>query len=464
MGMDDVGQTVTDFVKVILAVMIIIVLISMSILLMDVVFPVSNQNSSFTGNVESFNIAMPNPYMSFKAESIGLSADIVVFRSVKNILIDYNNGTETRVDYLPAIQVEYNKTVAQPISDVEMSLLFNDVVIDKFSNHADIYGKLTSIDRIKSNDEKVRIYKDGVNSVSINGTNVTDFKQIFFEMVGEGKLQIISGDIFISVTNISGLDTEKVKFSKITIRNGEGELGLDGHDFDIKTIDDLNIEILSKSDSFITIDNDNVHFDGIATSAKLNNDNILVNEYRYLLKFKPEKINAYATLGLVFITIVYVFFTGQMVELTKNSHEQTNESIRQTENAIEEMRTERKMTFIMKRLEEFYYPLCNLLKTYVWEVQSNANNKDNVMQRELSIRFKASRKDKNDVLDYTAVVNRQYLAESDTKAALDYFLKFIIVKDKVSSTKDLDCYDKFVVLIKRDISKLRDEFEILLDR
>lgn len=218
MDMDDVGQRGKDFIIVCLAVMIaiiaIVVLISMSIILMDVAYPVSNQNSSFTGNVESFNIAMPNPYMSFKAESIGLSADIVVFRSVKNILIDYNNGTETRVDYLPAIQVEYNKTVVQPISDVEMSLLFNDVVIDKFSNHADIYGKLTSTDQIKSNDEKVRIYKDGVNRVSINGTNVTDFEQIFFEIVGESKVQIIPGDVFISVTNISRLDVEKSSFQK----------------------------------------------------------------------------------------------------------------------------------------------------------------------------------------------------------------------------------------------------------
>lgn len=439
--------------KIILPVIVIAIII--------VNIPVSNQSSRFAGDADSFSITMENSSISFKSKSIELLANEIIFYRPKNILIEYNNGTAVRIDR-PQIYIEYNKKVYQPMTDIEMSLFLNYVKIDKdyidndsifsgvVNRNAGDYRQLTSMN------QKVTINENSAIRASMGNENIADFKKITFKMDNTSFAHVFTDQINMKAYGISEFKISG-QLSKITLRHGEGILGLNNHEFEIKSDDILDIEMMANYNSRLSADDGKITFHGITSSARLNNQNIIKNDIWYMLTFKPEKINAYATLLLAFITIIYVIFTGQMVE-------QTKKTMHQTDNTIEEMRTERKMTFIMKRLEEFYYPLCNLLKTYVWEVQSNANNKDNVMQRELSIRFKASRKDKNDVLDYTSVVNRQYLAESDTKAALDYFLKFIIVKDKVSSTKDLDCYDKFVVLIKRDINKLRDEFEILLDR
>lgn len=438
--------------KIILSVIVITIII--------INLPVSNQSSRFVGDADSFSITMENSSISFKSKSIGLLANDIVFYRTKNILIEYNNGTVVRIDSSP-IQIEYNKKVYQPMTDIEMSLFLNDVKIDKdyidnysifsgvVNRNAGDYRQLTSIN------QKVVINENGAIRASIGNKNIADFKQITFKMDNTSFAHVFTDRINIKASGISEFKSSG-QLSKIILYRGEGILGLNNHEFDIKSDDFLDIEMMANYNSRLSAADGKITFHGITSSARLNNQNIIKNDIWYMLTFKPEKINAYATLLLAFITIIYVIFTGQMVE-------QTKKSIYQTDNTIEEMRKERKMTFIMKRLEEFYYPLCNLLKTYVREMPSSARSEDNNMRRQLNIRFRAHKKDKNDVPDYIAVVNHQYLAENDTKAAFDYFSKYIIVKDTVSNTKDLKCYDIFVDLIKRDINKLRDEFEILLN-
>lgn len=447
--------------KIVKPVLIVLSIGIIAIALMYAILPVSNQVSSFAGNAESFNISIQNSDISFKAKSIGFLTDTVVFYSGKNILIEYKNNTEYRVDNLSSIQIDYDKTVNQSIkADVKMTFSFNNVIITKdgFSNSTIISGELNKAgsNRLESNGENIKINNYGVNRVLIGNKNITDFKQISFEMRDGSEAHFISDEVSISVADISELSTKKVKFSKIAINGIEGELGLDDHEFNLKKTDDLSIEISPKFNSVLSIINEEITFDGTASSARLNNKNIIKNDVWYMLKFKPEKINAYATLLLAFITILYVVFTGLIVE-------QTNKNFKQTADIITESKKERKIAFIMKRLEEFYYPLDELLKTYVHIVKIK-NDETDVSVRELRVDdILRHRKDRIKIKNYQDTINHQYLAEKDTKVILDTFLGKNIYKARTTEKEYLDCHDELVKLIENDICKLRENLGKLLD-
>lgn len=437
------------------------VLAAIFITIIIINIPVSHQSSRFVGDTDSFSIIMENSSISFKSKSIELLANEIVFYSPKYIIIEYNNGTVAIIDSSP-IQIEYNKKVPQLMTDIEISLFLNDFKVDKdyiydysiFSGEVNRnmgdYRQLTSIN------QKVVINKNSVNHVFIENENITDFKQITFEMDNTSFAHIFTDQINIKAYGISEFKSTG-QLSQIILYRGEGILGLDDHEFDIKSDDILNIEMMANYNSRLSADDEKITFHGITSSARLNNQNIMKNNLWYMLKFKPEKINAYATLLLAFITIVYVVFTGQIVK-------QTEKNIKQTENIITESEKERKVTFIMKRLEEFYYPLNDLLKGYVNVVKTNNDNND-VFERELRIRQELHlRTNRNIIKNYQDVINHQYLAENDTKVILDQFLDECIVKDRTTEKEDLNCYDKLIELIERDITKLRNDLEKLLNK
>lgn len=185
----------------------------------------------------------------------------------------------------------------------------------------------------------------------------------------------------------------------------------------------------------------------------MNNDNILVNEYRYLLKFKPEKINAYATLGLAFITIFYVIYTGSLVR-------QTEKSIKQTDSIINESKKERQIELITKQLEKFYYPLQNFLLLSVTDNRINIPDTD-TPQLSIPIHIIQHKNRVNDI-NYNNVIIHQHLAEKKVGEELDYFLKNILVKKSTQDENVIKRYDDFVKLIDEDIKIIRRKYEKLL--
>lgn len=437
------------------------VLAAIFITIIIINIPVSHQSSRFVGDTDSFSIIMENSSISFKSKSIELLANEIVFYSPKYIIIEYNNGTVAIIDSSP-IQIEYNKKVPQLMTDIEISLFLNDFKVDKdyiydysiFSGEVNRnmgdYRQLTSIN------QKVVINKNSVNHVFIENENITDFKQITFEMDNTSFAHIFTDQINIKANGIYEFKSAG-QLSQIIMYRSEGILGLDDHEFDIKSDDILHIEMMANHNSRLSVDDEKITFHGIISSARLNNQNIMKNNIWYMLKFKPEKINAYSTLLLVFITILYVVFTGQIVK-------QTEKNLKQTENIIAESEKERKVVFIMKRLEEFYYPLDNLLKTYVKVVETNNDNKD-VYERELRIRQELySITGRNSIKSYQDVIKHQYLAENDTKDIFDHVARKIFTTSRTTKKEDLNCYDKLIELIERDITKLRNDLEKYLGK
>lgn len=412
------------------------------------VWPISDDLSRFTGSVESFKFTMEkSDGTTFKAKEIGFLSDRITYYKTKNISIHYGNGSAIKKEDLLGIDVIYNGEYPQTIADAEVSISSKSTTINKndMLKIFTYYGELNAVDgntvALTPNENKIRIYRGNVDSVMIESENITNFSFIDFEMSDNpySHVGFDTDNITLTIYDVSKFSSSG-QLSKMMIRRGEGVLGIGNHKFDIENNDILDIEIAEVGGSLLSVDNNDMEFDGIANSAKLNNKNILINYPTYVLKFKPEKINAYATLLLSIITILYVVFTGQTVEESKK---------------------ERSVSFIMKRLEEFYYPLDELLKTYVHVVEPKNDNTDEP-ERELRIRATLrQRESRIQIENYQDIINHQYLAENDTKVILDKFLATNISKARTTEKEDLNRYDKLVALIKNDIVKLRNDLEKL---
>lgn len=431
--------------------------------------PISDDSSRFTGSAESFRFTMEKSNTLFKAKEIGFFVDTIDFHPTKNISIHYDNDTIIKKDDLLSIDVNYSGKKKQIIKNAEVRIFSDNTQIhkDDILNNFIYYGVLNTVNGntvdLALNENTIRIYRDSVDSVMIGSETITDFIYIDFEMSDNpySNVYFDTDDITLNIYGVSEFSSSG-QWSKIWLRRGEGILGIGNHEFDIKNNDILDIEIAEVDASRLSIDNKIMAFDGIANSAKLNNKNILINDPIYMLKFKPEQINAYATLVnacatlvLVIITIVYVFFTGQMVELTKGSLEQTKKSIHQTENAIEEMKKERKMARIKEQLESFYYPLQTFLSV---SVTDNRRNSPNTPTPQL-IGPSYEKRDGN--RNYKDFIDHQHLAENKVGEELNYFLENFLNTDRIKEEEKIQHYDDLVHLIKKDINRLKTEFDEL---
>ena len=429
----------------------ILVIITILILLIVAIiaWPISDDSSIFAGSADSYRFTVEKSNTLFKAKSIGFFADAIDFHPAKNISIHYDKDTIIKKDDLLNIYVNYSGKRQQIIADAEVKISSDNATIYKndmrniFKYSGELNAEIGNTVDLALNNNTIRIYNGSVDSVMIGSETITDFMYIDFEMIDNAysNVRFDADDIALNIYGISEFHSSG-QLSKIRISRGEGILGIGDHDFDIKNNDILDIEIADVDFSRLSVNDRIMEFDGFVKSAKLNHKNIFINDPIYMLKFKPEQINAYATIVLAIITIVYVFFTG--------------ESIHQTDSTIEELRKERKMALITKRLEEFYYPLDELLKTYV----SVTDKSEPELRINVALR---NRRYRIEIKNYQDITNHQYLAEKDTKVSLDQFLNVISFKNRSKDEKYHDCYNTLVELIKKDISKLQKDFEILLN-
>ena len=429
----------------------ILVIITILILLIVAIiaWPISDDSSIFAGSADSYRFTVEKSNTLFKAKSIGFFADAIDFHPTKNISIHYDKDTIIKKDDLLSIYVNYSGKRQQIIADAEVKISSDNATIYKndmrniFKYSGELNAEIGNTVDLALNNNTIRIYNGSVDSVMIGSETITDFMYIDFEMIDNAysNVRFDADDIALNIYGISEFHSSG-QLSKIRISRGEGILGIGDHDFDIKNNDILDIEIADVDFSRLSVNDRIMEFDGFVKSAKLNHKNIFINDPIYMLKFKPEQINAYATIVLAIITIVYVFFTG--------------ESIHQTDSTIEELRKERKMALITKRLEEFYYPLDELLKTYV----SVTDESEPELRINVALR---NRRHRIEIKNYQDITNHQYLAEKDTKVSLDQFLNVISFKNRSKDEKYHDCYNTLVELIKKDISKLQKDFEILLN-
>lgn len=219
------------------------------------------------------------------------------------------------------MQVRYTtEDISQSLSNVDVNILFENLTIDKrFANFVYLSGYMNNME-LKSNGEKVIIQRPWVDTVIIGVDKLEDFSSISFEMDNtrsvESHNEIIKLGAFVPLDLI--ISSEQP--SKIILKYGDDELGLNSHKFEVSSADSLEIDLLPNYQSHLYIEGTRLTFDGATDSAKLNNEDIILSEVFYWYKIKPEAlfsgINAIAVVILVIITGWYANEVKKQTELT----------------------------------------------------------------------------------------------------------------------------------------------------
>lgn len=147
-------------------------------------------------------------------------------------------------------------------------------------------------------------------------------------------------------------------------------------------------------------------------------------------------LNVSCSVILAVITALYAYFTYMIVNQSTKAQ---------------------KIAFAEKRLEYFYYPLDDFLKSYIRVIKVDGARHLRVSSDIYPV--------KNRTLNpvYIDVAKHKYLAEKLTKNTLDSFLSIISKKPEVIEKKDMETYDNLMLLIQGDIEKLLEELDRLLN-
>lgn len=400
------------------------------------------QNLGFNGDAEFFNFSGQSSDVQFNAKVIDFKANETMFYSLKNITIESNDGKIRFINYSNSLQVQYNEKFFQKLLNVDVDIYFKNLTLSKMSayNGIELYGYINRNvpNKIKSNGGEVFILKDSVNYVVIGGEKYTDFQRISFEMDNTSYLNFFSEVVKLEA-RISDLKITS-RLSKIFLFQGEGVFGLNNHIFDVKSTDVLNAEIEPsyQGKSFFRVDGTKIVFNGFAGSATLNTEDKIMSDLGYWLRNQPEKINAYAVVILVFLTLWYAYSTRSMLgEQTKS----------------------RKIAAMEKKLEHVYSPMNNALNKSKLYIESLP--KDTIPNGYASF-F-------NDLINNFEVINKDYghLFDSDMKKhykeTYESWKQFLI--DRSSTEKMLKNYKNLNESIKKfhEIveSKIKTEIELL---
>ncbi len=363
---------------------ILIIVILTGIALYPFFISEPNPATNFKGSSESFNFIGQYSYIQFKAKEIILLTRGTKFFSVNNITIESSNGEIKLINYSYEIYVSANEGVYQQISNAEVDMIFENLTltrgVDYYSrinpyNSINLSGKLGFYPHsLKSNGGDVIIRQNwGANYVLIGNENITDFKQISFEMQSNIPSNNMSWvDFYPELTELRANDVSDLKIrsqlSKIALSQSEGVLGLGDHTFYIKSSDIFNAEILPEyqTSSFLSIDGIKMSFNGLTKSNILNNKNLIQSDLEYWLSNQPEKINAYAVVILVILTLWYAFSTHSLLNEQRS--------------ILDEQRKTRKITAIEKKLEQVYSPFEEALVEFKLESNKLLNeNPDNMI-------------------------------------------------------------------------------------
>jgi len=313
----------------------------------------SNQYAQFKGNSEYFYVNSHNSEIYFNSTSdTYIDTNYTEFNYVKNIRIEGNiNSDDKSINESRSLKIQFNNGNFQ-LSNVFGNLGFNNLTIrNSFDGvmalRGDLYENSPSI-LFPKNRDFLLINGAYIDYVMVDDEQFTDFKQIFFEMDNKSYI-LFSGNINLTSYGINDLIINGEP-KKIGITQSEGMLRSDNHQYFIHSADSLEIEISKSKGSVININNIAVEFAGVTNSIKLNDENLILNEFFYWYKTKPEAlfsgINAFAVLILVIITGFYA---------------------RSTHLTLEEQIKNRQKYSIEKKLEKVYSPMDKALTDFELE-------------------------------------------------------------------------------------------------
>jgi len=318
--------------------------------------PISNPSIEYISSSENFNLKGKNLNVKLNANQVEIKSNTTIFNEVKNVEIRQEGDVKPKpnIDNVnrSKIIIKYNYEEDYPtFSKGYFQTTFNNLTIKKDDNFiyfkGDIYN-YTSI-KIIPNSDKFIIKDNVVKSISINGDEYSDFIQISFDIDETSTVELISdNNIIIRSYNVLNFeiidDYDKNILSEIILHKSEGLLRVNDRTYNIKNTDALNLKLNSNFHSSISVIDEDIEFNGYATSGQVNGNDILKSPLFYWFDQQTEKINALATLILAFITFINVILTWKYVFLTKENLKQTKESVIQGEASIKQTEANIKQT------------------------------------------------------------------------------------------------------------------------
>lgn len=325
----------------------------------------------FSGNSESYNIEGKKSDVEFKANSIYFNQNITVFRYAKNISVENWNGEIYLLndsDY--HIQVNFKENHLILLKNVYVSIYFDNLTI-KSNSKINVEGFRSEdyCERIIRSKGKVDIYYSAVNSISINGDDIKDFKTISFEMGDISYIDLIHGKIIIEGYDVSEFNIRSQILEYFSLGRSEGILTIEDQLYNIKNTETIDIILNSKNPSSCEIQDIKIKFNGKAYSARLNGNDLIKSKISYWFDQEPEKINALAAIILAIITGCYVIITKEILKQTKVSVKQSEASVKQTEKIIEQTKTEKRFDNNEKLLMYVYSPMEVILTKFKLELE-----------------------------------------------------------------------------------------------
>ncbi|MCK4796281.1 MAG: hypothetical protein KAT05_02805 [Spirochaetes bacterium] len=272
----------------------------------------SNQSFDFVGDGKIFNFSGQNTEVLFKAKKIHFTTNETLFNHVNNITIESNSGELKQIDRSPLVKLRINTNIYRSISidDIDITLFFNSPMSLNYNlNHIEISGYMNS-HYFKPNGGEVTLNNGGVDNVFIGDEEITDFRRISFKMDNISSIKVLSNNIELDAFGVSDLIIIGKKLSTISTSHGEGILRLDNHLFDIKNADVIDIEVLPTTKSSFRFDGVNIIFSGFTNSAKLNNEDKIMNDVSYWFEEEPEKIIALSSVISAVVTAILLILTA----------------------------------------------------------------------------------------------------------------------------------------------------------
>jgi uncharacterized membrane protein len=156
---------------------------------------------------------------------------------------------------------------------------------------------------------------------------------------------------------------------------------------------------------------------------------------------------------LVSVTTMYVLATYKMLKETEQSIDQNKEIIKFNTRI-------HNLSRIQDQLENFYYPLNDLLNSQfgITETKDRINgNQNTIPVIRIRVDFKDAETKKS--TGFADIINHQYLAKEGTKQLLNQFLTKIYNSASSTDSKLIELYNNLNSAVIEDIKKLNEEYK-----
>lgn len=255
------------------------------------------QEAAFTFNGEWTDV-------QFKSNLINLGTNDALFSSVKNIILKniigepekFNNGNSGTVRIESCNIGHAPISISAPETDFVFTFknlsLYYDAATFKNSTRIYINGYMSDIHPYKPNRGNVTV--NSLCNVSINGNIQSGFSEISFEMDNTSFIDFRESRAIVDSSRFSDVlihresdyNAPERYLSELHISHSNGKLTLGNHFFDISDTDEIDIKVSPDSPRRLRFQDKTIYFDGVTNYFKLNNEDIIMSDFVYWLKFK----------------------------------------------------------------------------------------------------------------------------------------------------------------------------------